>query len=175
MSFNLESTTMKFVFAVLVILSILAVVADGGDIKVSNKLPPPIKSVPAGAIHSQEEFYFYARDFNAQQYADAKARRDANPPQDRTGDVHKASSKGVIQSRTTDAFGVPSDITSLGYGVYGGYGGYGAPVPNQNITRSESDSSLDYQMVWRDHNNNGGGRVTLINPYCYDYWKKHAN
>lgn len=72
---------------------------------------------------------------------------------------------------------------SSGYGVTlnqgGGYGqglngNNGASFEGNRMSELETFTSRKYRHTYPDMNDNGGGPVTIINPYCADYWRKQV-
>jgi hypothetical protein len=69
-------------------------------------------------------------------------------------------------------------------GLLTGYGGTGYQSSNgfgrsnfytgNTIRSSYTDNTRSYQVTPRDWNDDGGGPVEIINPFCFDFWKNHV-
>lgn len=161
--------------------------AQGMQVTVSDRLPPPIDAVPANCKEMTDaEWFSYVTAFNTGQrdaagmrHKEALARGDYQPT---TAHVASSKSGGTSTYKATDALGVPAvGVANAGYGG-GGYSGFGAlggfglgsGTGGGATSNTETSSSFEYDKMYKNLNDNGGGPVAQINPYCRDYWMKRA-
>ncbi len=106
---------------------------------------------------SMDEFRQWCDQFNAKQVAAAKVRHE-----------EYLKSRGLLPSKTLSG--------SAGYtngGLYPSNSSvFPLVAPGQGNTSSnfQIDSYL-YEQRFPDMNDTGGGPITIINPYCLDYWR----
>jgi len=70
-------------------------------------------------------------------------------------------------------YGVTLNPGGNGYGQ-GFQGNNGASFEGNRMSELEKFTSRKFRHIYPDLNDNGGGPVTIINPYCADYWRKQA-
>ena len=135
-----------------------------------------------------EEFRAFCARYNGQQVADAHERheeyvreRDGLPAKTMTANSGSSNTRvggGLGMGGYGGAGGYAGYGNIIGVGGYGGGGyggaGIGGGVASQgnNVSSSYSNESSTTTGIYPDLNDDGGGPVTIINPYCYDYWCK---
>jgi hypothetical protein len=156
---------------------------------VSDEVPAPKITLDADPNKmTASEFAEYAKKYNANQFAAAK-KRHAKYLKDRgslqTQDRWESSSSST--TRVGGGYGLGGFGGAGGYlgndtnidGLSGGnsyFNGSDAGASKGNTIRTESSSSgSSYTHTFPDLNDTGGGPVTVINPFCHDYWKKNWN
>jgi hypothetical protein len=116
--------------------------------------------VPANL--TEAEFRAWAKKYNANQLKAAKKR-------------YKAYLKERGHLQTVDHFDIQieregSSLSGLGSSLYGGsncrLSTGDSPHTSMTLTRQK------YTQTYRDLNDNGGGPVTFINPFCYENYAR---
>jgi hypothetical protein len=134
---------------------------------------------------TREQFRAYCVQFNARQIADAKLRHQAYLTERGPMPVTKTTvSSGGSNTRRGGGYGMGGFGGAGGYLGYGngtGYGGGGFGLGGfglggggvgNNMSSSYTNTTSSTETTLPDLNDTGGGPVTLVNPYCYDYWKQ---
>lgn len=189
----------RFVLVILILLAWVTS-ADAKMYRVGNfivddqfypmeALPPEVKTM------TPEQFKAFALAYNAKQKADAHQRHEEalgrgeyqgvqgfRTQQSSTsvtthssgaggflnhGDYGSSGSGGNYSTSLTRDLGGGNSLTGY-YTPSGGGGSYSAP-PSNSYT-SNTYNGTEYQMFWKDLNDNGGGPITILNPYCWEYW-----
>ncbi len=192
---------LRLIGAALVVM--MAVAANAKEIILSNgvtvsdRIVAPVVVVKGidFATCTDAEFRAWALAYNKQQVADAKVRHEEYLRERgdmTTMDVAGSSAKSNTRQVGVGTGGFGGNGGYLGYGnttggSAGGFGGSYYSMGNstsgsaggsfgrgQNVTTSFDSSSYKYTQMYPDLNDNGGGPITIINPYCLDYWRTHA-
>lgn len=119
---------------------------------------PALAQVPTSALRSEAVFQEWAKQHNADQYTEAHQRA----LQARAEGRYPTQTGLATESKRTKAFFNPTFAAS---GVQRHRG--------NDPTYDARSSKLEFERQWKNLNDDGGGQVLLINPYCYDYWKDH--
>jgi len=172
---------MKFILATALLLLLPSVLAAkewklSNGVTVSDAIPAPevtFKKSPAKM--TDQEFGEMAVKRNKANELNAAKRHKAYLAE--RGPLATKDRSGSSSS-ATQQFG--GGYGAGGMGGYGGYLGYGNHVfPNyggqsggqgNRISTESSSSSYSYTQTYPDLNDNGGGPVTYINPYCRKYF-----
>ena len=145
-------------------------------VTVSDELPsPPVTFDKSPADMTDAEFAEWANKRNKSQEANA-AKRHKRYLEERgplkTQDFAGSSSSNTVQMGGGYGMG--------GHGGYGGYLGYGNHVlgnyggqaggQGNRISTESSSSSYSRTDTYPDMNDNGGGPVNYVNPFCRKYF-----
>jgi hypothetical protein len=134
-----------------------------------EKLPEFIKQMDAKAFEA------WAKARNEKAYADAKVRHDEYLAQRaplRTMAVSETAGSTTIRSQSRFSNGASGSTSALS-----GLSPVGSRVgrSGDTVTRvADFSTTRDYSITYPDLNDHGGGPVTIINPYCFDYWRVHT-
>ncbi len=136
------------------IVVLLALIAAPcyGQIKVSDRLPPPVKYPAEVYKMSDADFFAWATDFNKRERAALEERRA------------KITEKEWIEGRESDT---DSSYADYQYDNYG----YGSDYPRGYFTPSvqygrASQKIVEYPRRWKNPAYVGPGPLTIVNPYC---------
>jgi len=154
----------------------------------------PKVEVPAEVKQSPIEFKAWAMGFNQFQQESAvnRYKQSIEAGKFAGADGLRTSSGTKTASRHTgvgmNGFGGPGGYTGRGdigsgligggygmggYGGRNGLGGSGGGINGYGNSETTSNThGLSYTVHWKDLNDNGGGTIYIINPYCWDYWSK---
>jgi len=156
-----------------------------GQVFVTDDIP--LDKLPAFVKHmTAKQFASFANQRNAAAYDAARARHEAYLAERGapvTANVSQASGSsttryggGAGQGGFGGAGGYLGYGQNTGSGVSGGglFGLGGQSFTGNNVSRTFSNSSRSFNMTYPDMNDFGGGPVTIINPFCYDFWVKHT-
>lgn len=185
--------TASFILIVLTLILLATIKStEAADIVLSNGITvsdrivaPKVKFDDIDLANaSKEEFAAWCAKYNEKQLADAKVRHDKYLAERGPMPTKIVSgSSGSSNTRVGGGYGAGGFGGAGGYLGYGntvgggGYGGGGggyysmgnASIGN-NTSSGYSTNSYSFEQKYPDMNDNGGGPVTYINPYCHDYW-----
>lgn len=157
-------------------------------------VPNQIRDLPLQDM--KREFYQWASNLNRE--ATERCQKISDD-QHAAGLYRTRTAQVSTHHSSTQSSGSPGTLTNGGNGQYGGYfggggfyggsiiagstgngsagysnsGGYGGGYFSRQGRSSESDeSSMSYVKEFPDHNDNGGGPLTIINPHCAEFWCK---
>lgn len=196
-------TTIIIFACVILVYSVVEGRALTGGVSVSEPLDcdlSPVEFDQDPAQMTREQFHVYCVQFNAEQIASAKVRHQEYLTERGPMPVTQiTTSSGSTNTRRGGGYGMGgfggaggylgyNDGTGyggagggLGLGGFGGglgLGGFGAGGAGgfgNNMSSSYSNTSTSTESVLPDMNDTGGGPATIINPYCYDYWKQPSH
>ena len=142
----------------------------------------PVEFDQDPAQMTPERFRLFCNQHNAKQIADAKVRHQEYLSERGPMPVTQTTrSSGSTNTRRGGGYGMGGFGGAGGYLGYGGgggggfglgLGGFGAGGVGNNMSSSYSNTTSTTETTFPDMNDTGGGPVTVINPYCYDYWKQ---
>jgi len=161
----------------------------------------PVEFDQDPAQMTREQFRVYCVEFNARQIASAKVRHQEYLSERGPMPVTQITrSSGSTNTRRGGGYGMGgfggaggylgyNDGTGyggagggLGLGGFGGgglglggFGGGGFGGIGNNMSSSYSNTTSTTETVQPDMIDTGGGPVTIINPYCHDYWKQPSH
>ena len=147
----------------------------------------PVEFDQDPAQMTREQFRVYCVQFIAKQIASAKVRHQEYLTERGPMPVTQiTTSSGSTNTRRGGGYGMGGFGGAGGYLGYNdgtGFGGAGGGLGlggigaggfggvGNNMSSSYSNTTSSTESVLPDMKDIGGGPLTIINPYCYEYWK----